>query len=91
MWNNFLHLEVEKCISTILANNPIESEDGKEQHPLLVHVSILQKTLRCIHSLLQRSCVTNVSITYPPQLNALSQIHFLAVPQCSIGAAEMEI
>ncbi|XP_072017770.1 serine/threonine-protein phosphatase 6 regulatory subunit 3-A-like isoform X3 [Amphiura filiformis] len=38
MWNNFLHLEVEKCISTILANNPIESEEGKEQHPLLVHL-----------------------------------------------------
>ncbi|XP_038047088.1 serine/threonine-protein phosphatase 6 regulatory subunit 3-like isoform X2 [Patiria miniata] len=37
-WNNFLHLEVEKCISTILANNPTESEEGKTQHPLLVHL-----------------------------------------------------
>ncbi|XP_041452558.1 serine/threonine-protein phosphatase 6 regulatory subunit 3-like isoform X1 [Lytechinus variegatus] len=37
-WNNFLHLEVEKSISTILSNNPTESEEGKTQHPLLVHL-----------------------------------------------------
>ncbi|XP_072164933.1 serine/threonine-protein phosphatase 6 regulatory subunit 3-like isoform X1 [Diadema setosum] len=37
-WNNFLHLEVEKAISTILSNNPTESEEGKTQHPLLVHL-----------------------------------------------------
>ncbi len=28
-------------------------------------------TLRCVQSLLQRSCVTDVSITYLPQLNAI--------------------
>ncbi|XP_071792089.1 serine/threonine-protein phosphatase 6 regulatory subunit 3-like isoform X2 [Asterias amurensis] len=38
LWNNFLHLEVEKSISTILTNNPTESEEGKTQHPLLVHL-----------------------------------------------------
>ena len=44
-WNNFLHLEVEKTISTILSNNPTESEEGKTQHPLLVHVSTSQACL----------------------------------------------
>ncbi|KAJ8032086.1 Serine/threonine-protein phosphatase 6 regulatory subunit 3 [Holothuria leucospilota] len=39
LWNNFLHLEVEKSIGTILTNSAAETEEeGKLQHPLLVHL-----------------------------------------------------
>ncbi|XP_071942645.1 serine/threonine-protein phosphatase 6 regulatory subunit 3-like isoform X2 [Antedon mediterranea] len=38
LWNNFLHLEVEKCITTILSNNPVETDGEKPQHPLLVQL-----------------------------------------------------
>ncbi len=40
---------------------------------------------RCVHSLLQRSCITDVLITYLLQRNPThcTQVHFLAVPQCS--------
>ena len=41
--------------------------------------------LRCIHSLLQHSCVTDVSITIyrSSTQRTAHQVHFLAVPQCS--------
>ncbi|XP_033101963.1 serine/threonine-protein phosphatase 6 regulatory subunit 3-like isoform X3 [Anneissia japonica] len=38
LWNNFLHLEVEKCITTILSNSPVETDGEKPQHPLLVQL-----------------------------------------------------
>ena len=35
-WNNFLHTQVESCISTILTNPPYPSEEkDKDEHPLL--------------------------------------------------------
>ncbi len=56
----------------------------KSHHMMVVRPTC---TLRCVHSLLQlqRSCVTDVSITYLPQRNPThcTQVHFLAVPHCS--------
>ena len=74
MWNNFLHLEVEKCISTILANNPIESDEGKEQHPLLVHVSI--------HFLVYNNCRC-VTIYH-------KEVRELAKPNCEILSIKLK-
>ncbi|CAE1307134.1 Serine/threonine-protein phosphatase 6 regulatory subunit 3-A,Serine/threonine-protein phosphatase 6 regulatory subunit 3-B,Serine/threonine-protein phosphatase 6 regulatory subunit 3,Serine/threonine-protein phosphatase 6 regulatory subunit 1,Serine/threonine-protein phosphatase 6 regulatory subunit 2 [Acanthosepion pharaonis] len=39
IWNNFLHSQVEQCISLILNNSPSEVEDRKE-HPLLQQIFI---------------------------------------------------
>ena len=46
--------------------------------------SDLPLTSRCIHSLLQRSCSTDVSITYlrSSTQRTAPQVHFLEVPQC---------
>lgn len=37
-WNNFLHAQVEKCITTVL-NNPPTEEDGEQSTPLVDVVS----------------------------------------------------
>ncbi|XP_050390728.1 serine/threonine-protein phosphatase 6 regulatory subunit 3 isoform X2 [Patella vulgata] len=37
IWNNFLHTQVEQCLSTILTNLPVEI-DGRKQHPLLAQL-----------------------------------------------------
>jgi len=37
-WNNFLHTQVEKCITTVL-NNPPTEEDGEQSTPLVDVVS----------------------------------------------------
>ncbi|ESO89290.1 hypothetical protein LOTGIDRAFT_106669 [Lottia gigantea] len=37
IWNNFLHTQVEQCLSTILTNVPIDI-DGNRQHPLLAQL-----------------------------------------------------
>ncbi|XP_078000119.1 serine/threonine-protein phosphatase 6 regulatory subunit 3-like isoform X2 [Glandiceps talaboti] len=37
-WNNFLHTQVEQCVNVVLSNVPTEGEDGKEKHPMLVHL-----------------------------------------------------
>ena len=42
-WNNFLHTQVEHCVSTIL-NNPPSEEDGKRSCPLINVVSLFYKT-----------------------------------------------
>ena len=39
-WNNFLHTQVEKCITTVL-NNPPTEEDGEQCTPLVDVVSLL--------------------------------------------------
>ncbi|XP_070545251.1 serine/threonine-protein phosphatase 6 regulatory subunit 3-like isoform X8 [Ptychodera flava] len=48
-WNNFLHTQVEQCINVVLTNTPTEAEDGKQQHPMLVHLfsecKIIQRIL----------------------------------------------
>ena len=37
-WNNFLHTQVEKCVTTVL-NNPPTEEDGELSTPLVDVVS----------------------------------------------------
>lgn len=38
-WNNFLHTQVERCITTVL-NNPPTEEDGEQCTPLVDVVSL---------------------------------------------------
>ena len=38
-WNNFLHTQVEKCVTTVL-NNPPTEEDGEHCTPLVDVVSL---------------------------------------------------
>ncbi|KAK3701541.1 hypothetical protein QZH41_020529 [Actinostola sp. cb2023] len=47
-WNNFLHTQVERCISTIL-NNPPTEEDGELHTPL---VDTLFKDCKCIQKII---------------------------------------
>ena len=65
--------------------------------PLDITLKLRYTSLRllcCVHSLLQRSCVTDLSITYLPQLNATYtnvlhlrlKLTFAAVPHCIVGA-----
>lgn len=48
-WNNFLHTQVEKCITTVL-NNPPTEEDGEQCTPL---VDVLFKDCQIIQRILQ--------------------------------------
>ncbi|XP_020629386.1 serine/threonine-protein phosphatase 6 regulatory subunit 3-like [Orbicella faveolata] len=48
-WNNFLHTQVEKCITTVL-NNPPTEEDGEQSTPL---VDVLFKDCQIIQRILQ--------------------------------------
>lgn len=48
-WNNFLHSQVEKCITTIL-NNPPTEEDGEQCTPL---VDVLFRDCQIIQRILQ--------------------------------------
>lgn len=48
-WNNFLHTQVEKCVTTVL-NNPPTEEDGEQSTPL---VDVLFKDCQIIQRILQ--------------------------------------
>ncbi|KAK2573120.1 Serine/threonine-protein phosphatase 6 regulatory subunit 3 [Acropora cervicornis] len=48
-WNNFLHTQVEKCVTTVL-NNPPTEEDGELSTPL---VDVLFKDCQIIQRILQ--------------------------------------
>lgn len=48
-WNNFLHTQVEKCVTTVL-NNPPTEEDGEHCTPL---VDVLFKDCQVIQRILQ--------------------------------------
>lgn len=37
-WNNFLHTQLEQSIGLVLSNQPTDNEEGKQEHPLLIHL-----------------------------------------------------